>query len=50
MINETYLDDLRKKTHRGLVGQISRGFHAGALSFGYRSVVAGVNACAEPIV
>ncbi len=49
MINETYLDDLRKKTHRGLIGQISRGFHAGGLSFGYRSVVAGVNARGEPI-
>lgn len=38
LINEIYLDDLRAKTHRGLSGQVSRGFHAGGLSFGYRSV------------
>lgn len=49
MINETYVDDLRKKTHRGLIGQIARGVHAGGLSYGYRSVVAGVNARGEPI-
>ncbi|MGH8801606.1 MAG: recombinase family protein, partial [Casimicrobiaceae bacterium] len=49
LINETYLDDLRKKTHRGLAGQIERGYHAGGLSFGFRSVVAGVNARGEPI-
>lgn len=49
LISETYLDDLRAKTHRGLVGQIERGYHAGGLSYGYRSVVAGVNARGEPI-
>ena len=38
LINEIYLDDLRAKTHRGLSGQVARGFHAGGLSFGYRSV------------
>jgi site-specific DNA recombinase len=38
LLNELYLDDLRAKTHRGLVGQVERGFHAGGLSFGYRSV------------
>ena len=38
LVNEIYLDDLRAKTHRGLVGQIERGFHAGGISFGYRSV------------
>lgn len=38
MVNEIYLDDLRAKTHRGLAGQVQRGFHAGGLSFGYRSV------------
>jgi DNA invertase Pin-like site-specific DNA recombinase len=38
LINEIYLDDLRDKTHRGLAGQVERGFHAGGLSFGYRSV------------
>lgn len=49
LISETYLDDLRAKTHRGLTGQIERGYHAGGLSFGYRSVVAGVNPRGEPI-
>src|SRR6476646_2599580 len=34
LISETYLDDLRAKTHRGLAGQIERGYHAGGLSFG----------------
>ncbi|MEI2416146.1 recombinase family protein [Orrella sp. JC864] len=38
LINEVYLDDLRAKTHRGLRGQVDRGFHAGGLSYGYRSV------------
>ena len=38
LINEIYLDDLRAKTHRGLTGQVARGFHAGGMSFGYRSV------------
>ena len=49
LISETYLDDLRAKTHRGLAGQIGRGYHAGGLSYGYRSIVAGVNARGEPI-
>jgi site-specific DNA recombinase len=38
LINEIYLDDLRDKTHRDLAGQVERGFHAGGISFGYRSV------------
>lgn len=38
IINEVYLDDLRAKTHRGLAGQVSRGMHAGGLSYGYRTV------------
>lgn len=38
IINEVYLDDLREKTHRGLAGQVSRGMHAGGLSYGYRTV------------
>ncbi|TMH32378.1 MAG: recombinase family protein [Betaproteobacteria bacterium] len=29
---------MREKTHRGLAGQVQRGFHAGGLSYGYRSV------------
>ena len=35
LLNEIYLDDLRHKTHRGLSGQVSRGFTAGGLSYGY---------------
>lgn len=39
LVNEIYLDDLRTKTHRGLAGQVERGYHAGGLSYGYRSIV-----------
>lgn len=49
VIDEAYLDDLRGKIHRGLSGQIERGYHAGGISFGYRSVVAGVDDRGEPI-
>jgi DNA invertase Pin-like site-specific DNA recombinase len=49
LINEIYLDDLRAKVHRGLVGQISRGYHAGGISYGYRSIVAAVGAKGEPL-
>lgn len=38
LINELYLDDLRKKTHRGLRGQFERGFAAGGRTYGYSSV------------
>lgn len=48
-INEGYIRDLSHKTHRGLAGQVERGYHAGGLSFGYRSVVAGTDARGEPI-
>lgn len=41
LINELYLDDLRAKTHRGLSGQLSRGYHAGGRSYGYRSTFDG---------
>jgi len=36
MVSEMYLDDLRAKTHRGLDGQIARGFIASGPVFGYR--------------
>ena len=36
-INELYLDDLRKKTMRGLEGQKLRGFSAGENVYGYRT-------------
>ena len=38
-MNEEYLADLAEKTHRGIAGQLERGYHAGGLSFGYRSIV-----------
>ncbi len=36
-INELYLDDLRKKTMRGLEGQKLRGFSTGEHVYGYRT-------------
>jgi len=36
-INELYLDDLRKKTMRGLEGQKLRGFSTGENVYGYRT-------------
>lgn len=36
MVNELYIDDLRHKTHRGLAGQLERGFIASGKVFGYR--------------
>src|SRR5437588_4209914 len=49
IVSEAYIDDIREKTHRGLAGQLARGYHAGGLSYGYRSTVAGTNARGEPI-
>ena len=37
LINEMYLDDLKKKTIRGLEGQKLRGFSAGEAVYGYRT-------------
>lgn len=37
LVNELYLDDLREKTHRGLAGQFSRGYHVGGVTYGYRT-------------
>lgn len=48
-INEGYIRDLGHKTHRGLAGQVSRGYHAGGISYGYRSVIAGIDHRGEPI-
>jgi site-specific DNA recombinase len=48
-VNEEQVRVTGAKVHRGLAGQISRGFHAGGVSFGYRSVVAGVDAHGVPI-
>lgn len=41
IFNELYLSDLRKKTHRGQMGQIVRGYTIGYLGYGYRSVPVG---------
>ena len=38
LVNELYLDDLCKKTHRGLLGQFERGYAAGGRTYGYTSV------------
>ena len=35
--DELYLDDLRAKTHRGLTGQVQRGFNDGGRSYGYQT-------------
>lgn len=48
-IAEQYVEDLRDKTLRGMHGQFDRGYHLTGLSYGYRSVVAGVNTRGEPI-
>lgn len=41
ILNQQYLRDLAKKTHRGLTGQVLRGGHAGGLAYGYRSIARG---------
>lgn len=38
LMSEWYLDDLAKKTHRGLMGQALEGYSAGGLPYGYRSM------------
>ncbi len=38
MFNEIYIDDVRDKTHRGLVGNMNRGMSAGGRSYGYTSL------------
>lgn len=47
--NERLLREIGKKVHRGLDGQLTRGYHAGGLSYGYRSEVAGYDGKGEPI-
>ncbi len=41
LINELYLDDLRKKTMRGLEGQKLRGYSTGESVYGYKSCPVG---------
>ena len=38
LMNEIFIDDLRAKTHRGLVGKFEHGFHTGGISYGYCSI------------
>lgn len=38
LIDSQYVKELAKKTHRGLEGNVLRGFHAGGRCFGYRNV------------
>lgn len=38
LVNEIFLDDRRFETHRGRADQVERGYHAGGLSYGYRSI------------
>ena len=38
LVNELFLDDLRKKTHRGLAGQFERGLATSGRTYGYSSV------------
>lgn len=45
VFNEMFLDDLKKKTHRGQVGQVLRGFNVGARRFGYLSEPTGATKC-----
>ncbi|MCL1861874.1 MAG: recombinase family protein [Proteobacteria bacterium] len=37
LMSELYIDDLAKKTHRGLMGQALAGYSAGGLPYGYQS-------------
>jgi DNA invertase Pin-like site-specific DNA recombinase len=41
IINELYLTDLKKKTHRGQMGQVLRGFSVGSRGYGYSTVPQG---------
>ena len=38
LMNELYLDDLRDKTHRGLMGQALKGYSCGGRAYGYTRV------------
>lgn len=40
VVDTLYIKELGKKTHRGLEGQVLRGFHTGGNCYGYRNVKA----------
>lgn len=35
LMNDIFLDDLRERTHRGMVGQALKGYHCGGRAYGY---------------
>jgi hypothetical protein len=35
LMNDIFLDDLRERTHRGMVGQAMKGYHCGGRAYGY---------------
>jgi site-specific DNA recombinase len=39
MVNDQFLQSVRKMTHRGLEGRALAGFHTGGRCYGYRTVV-----------
>jgi DNA invertase Pin-like site-specific DNA recombinase len=41
LMNEAYVDELAKKTHRGMMGQALNGLSTGAKIYGYKSIPAG---------
>ena len=38
VVDQLYIRELKHKTRRGIKGQLDRGFHTGAKTYGYRSV------------
>ena len=38
LMNDFFLDDLRDKTRRGMVGQVIKGYHGGGRAYGFRLV------------
>ena len=44
IMNDVFLDDLREKTSRGMVGQALKGYHVGGRTYGYRLVPSTIRA------
>ena len=38
LMNDAFLDDLSEKTHRGMVGQVLKGYHGGGRCYGYKLI------------
>ena len=47
LMDEAYLDSLREKTRRGMLGQVRRGMSPGGRPYGYRSMPAGMGSRRE---